>query len=396
MVSVLLLTGCNTAGGSTDTLNTDHNTDPLESVNESETEPQKEDTSYQIIYPQEGNKMISSLATKIKDDMNKKVKNTVKIKSDTVKAREYEILLGHTNREESQPDVAAGNAGWWVKTAGNKIIINAMTIQGMLQAVDYFLEHYTMGENGAVSLSENLCKVQYAHDDLLAKGITLRVGTYNIKHGEQVGLDMSVIANDIKALNLDIVGLQEVDVGTNRVGGIDTVREIAESGGYEYYYFCKAIDYQGGGYGTAILSRYPIKSAERIELYTDPGMEGRAVGHAVIDVDGVEIDYYNTHLSFEKASVAQKQFEQLGELTKDKKVFLITADFNTGYYKMYESIENSLRVNNGYYATFPSGGTAIDDIVVNLGWSVKQVGKVSGHSDHDMLWAELCYDGGMK
>lgn len=52
MVAVLLLTGCNTAGDSTDTLNTDHNTDPLESVNESETEPQKKDTSYQIIYPQ--------------------------------------------------------------------------------------------------------------------------------------------------------------------------------------------------------------------------------------------------------------------------------------------------------------------------------------------------------
>ena len=167
MVAVLLLTGCNTAGDSTDTLNTDHNTDPLESVNESETEPQKKNTSYQIIYPQGGNKLINSLATKIKDDMNKKVKNTVMIKSDSVKVREYEILLGHTNREESQPDAAAaGNAGWWVKTSGNKIIINAMTVQGMLQAVDYFLEHYTMGENGAVSLSENLCKVQYVHDDL--------------------------------------------------------------------------------------------------------------------------------------------------------------------------------------------------------------------------------------
>lgn len=52
MVAVLLLTGCNTAGDSTDTLNTDHNTAPLESVNESETDPQKKDTSYQIIYPQ--------------------------------------------------------------------------------------------------------------------------------------------------------------------------------------------------------------------------------------------------------------------------------------------------------------------------------------------------------
>ena len=90
------------------------------------------------------------------------------------------------------------------------------------------------------------------------------------------------------------------------VGGRNTLKILAEKAGYEYYYFCKAIDYQGGEYGTAIMSKYPIKSFEVIPLYGEDGIERRAMGHAVIDVNGTEIDYINTHLSYEKTRTNQK------------------------------------------------------------------------------------------
>jgi endonuclease/exonuclease/phosphatase family metal-dependent hydrolase len=222
------------------------------------------------------------------------------------------------------------------------------------------------------------------------------VGSYNIMRGGQVGLDMSVLAKDIKALSLDVVGLQEVDVRTLRVGGRDTLAELAESAGYEHYFFCKAIDYQGGGYGTAILSHYPIKSFEIIPLYTWDGMEGRAVGHAVLDVNGTEVDYYNTHLSYEEESVQQKQFLELNELVKDKTCFVITADFNTDEDRFYDRIEHSIRANHRKYNTFPGSSSAIDDIVLSYGWSVVAIGReVSSHSDHYLLWAEIRLDGGV-
>lgn len=413
MFAVILLilvtfTGCDLTGGvktgdpdgSDDmigdggAIDSDSNSD--ESESESETE--KKDVYYKIIYPDGCDRYISSLAVKLRDDINKNTDHKVVNESDREKAGEYEILIGNTNREESAlSSGSVGNSGWWVSSFGDKIAINAKSRQGLLSAVEYFLENYEVEDNGMVSISEEKCKTEYVHDILFTKNITLRVGTYNIKHGDMVGLDMSVFANDIKALDLDVVGLQEVDVNTDRVGGRDTLKELAESAGYEHYYFCKAIDYQNGGYGTAILSRYPIKSFENIQLHTESGMEGRSVGHAVIEVGGVEIDYFNTHLSLDNAAVVKAQFEKLNELAKGKKTFIITADFNTSYFKSFEIIENSVRVNHGKYFTFPGNMSAIDDIVLSLGWGITDRGQqITGHSDHNLFWAELSYNGGMK
>ena len=126
-------------------------------------------------------------------------------------------------------------------------------------------------------------------------------------------------------------------------------------------------------------------------------MERRAVGHAVIDVNGVDVDYFNTHLSYESTDVVAKQFAELNELVKDKEIFIMTADFNTSYSLYFQKIEDTARVNHDRYYTFPDGMSAIDDIVISFGWSIKDSGYVkSDHSDHYMLWAELSYDGGMN
>ena len=43
-------------------------------------------------------------------------------------------------------------------------------------------------------------------EDIQKGDITLRVATYNIQNGAGVGHDMSLLAEDIKAMELDIVG----------------------------------------------------------------------------------------------------------------------------------------------------------------------------------------------
>jgi endonuclease/exonuclease/phosphatase family metal-dependent hydrolase len=114
-----------------------------------------------------------------------------------------------------------------------------------------------------------------------SKTLELRVCTYNILHGEFVKDNIATIGQDIVDMGAVIAGIQEVDMGTARVKDENSLAEIAKGAGYEYYAFAKAIDYKGGGYGTAILSKYPIVSAEVMPL-TAEGIEGRALCHAVI------------------------------------------------------------------------------------------------------------------
>lgn len=90
----------------------------------------------------------------------------------------------------------------------------------------------------------------------------LRILTYNIHHGEGTDgkYDLPRIAQVIKSVSPDIVALQEVDQGTARAGGVDQPAELARLTGMEVV-FGRNIDFQGGGYGTAVLSKLPVKAA---------------------------------------------------------------------------------------------------------------------------------------
>lgn len=130
-------------------------------------------------------------------------------------------------------------------------------------------------------------------------GFTLRVLTYNIHHGEGVDgrLDLARIGAVIKGANADIVALQEVDQGAERTGGVDQAAKLAELTGLRAI-FGKAMDYQGGAYGLAILSRFPLSNSRTHLLPTDPGFEPRALLEASVALgDGrSEILLLVTHL----------------------------------------------------------------------------------------------------
>ena len=92
------------------------------------------------------------------------------------------------------------------------------------------------------------------------KPITLRVMTYNIHHGE--GLDGKVdllrIAQLIQREGADIVALQEVDKGVARTARRDLPAELAELTGMACV-FSNNFPYQGGEYGNAVLTRFPVR-----------------------------------------------------------------------------------------------------------------------------------------
>ena len=87
----------------------------------------------------------------------------------------------------------------------------------------------------------------------------LTVLAYNIRHGEGMDnkIDLQRIADVISKVNPDLVALQEVDKFCKRSGQRDLARELGEMLGMQHR-FGKFMDYQGGEYGMAVLSRFPI------------------------------------------------------------------------------------------------------------------------------------------
>src|SRR5688572_12972718 len=138
-------------------------------------------------------------------------------------------------------------------------------------------------------------------------GFDLRVLCYNIHHANPPSrpdvIDLDAIANVIKKERPHLVALQEVDVFTERSGkSIHQAEKLAEMTGMEAY-FAKAIDYGGGEYGVAILSRLPMEAMQNIPLPTATGTGGepRTLATAVITLpQGKKILFACTHLDAQR------------------------------------------------------------------------------------------------
>lgn len=90
---------------------------------------------------------------------------------------------------------------------------------------------------------------------------SVRLVTWNIRHARGLDdrVDVDRVAQELAALAPDVVCLQEVDVGVARSGRLDLPQELARRLSM-HAAFGKNIDYQGGDYGNAILSRFPIET----------------------------------------------------------------------------------------------------------------------------------------
>ncbi|NJD10253.1 MAG: hypothetical protein FIB01_07350, partial [Gemmatimonadetes bacterium] len=99
------------------------------------------------------------------------------------------------------------------------------------------------------------------------RALTLRVVTYNIRHGagSDDTLNLERTAAVLRRLQPDIVALQEVDERVTRSGGVDQAARLGELLGM-HPAFGSFMDYQGGRYGLALLTRFPIRRATPVRL----------------------------------------------------------------------------------------------------------------------------------
>lgn len=102
----------------------------------------------------------------------------------------------------------------------------------------------------------------------------LRVLVYNIHAGKDAaGVDnLARVAGIVRSSGADVVLLQEVDRGTRRSAGVDQLGELTRLTGY-HGAFGKSLAYQGGDYGIAVLSRWPVTSDSVVPLPVDPPQE---------------------------------------------------------------------------------------------------------------------------
>ena len=150
---------------------------------------------------------------------------------------------------------------------------------------------------------------------LSAQEQTLRVLCYNIHHGEGVDGKVDLIRQSevINSCSPDLVALQEVDDKTERTGRIDQTARLAELTGLNGR-FVHQLDFEGGRYGQAILSKFPISE---VTLHWLPGMpdrERRIAGAVVVQVNDLKLTFVTTHLHHNNESFRQQQSSQLNQV----------------------------------------------------------------------------------
>lgn len=142
----------------------------------------------------------------------------------------------------------------------------------------------------------------------------IRVATYNIA-ASRVS-DVETIAKAIKAIDADIISLNEVDKNTRRSGNVDQIKTLAKLTGMNGS-FGKAIDFDGGEYGVGLLSKHSITDKQVIELPSGNN-EQRIVMINKIDIDGFTspILFMTTHLDWHKdGKIRSQQVTELNNVS---------------------------------------------------------------------------------
>jgi endonuclease/exonuclease/phosphatase family metal-dependent hydrolase len=224
---------------------------------------------------------------------------------------------------------------------------------------------------------------------------TFRLASYNIcsshfLHGRYTEENLRLLADSIRAADTCVICLQEVDRGAARSDGVDMTADLARMAGYDYTHFIKIRDFQGGEYGTAILSRFPILECDTLNFPVKLAKQGTSCGYVVLDIDGEAVTVFNTHLSVESDQANTETMLCLGDIlceymkTGNGRI-LCCGDFNTNPDKIAKHLPMLKYANPGLHTY---ADRSIDNVLY-LGYDVQNVHTydttTSRVTDHNML-----------
>jgi endonuclease/exonuclease/phosphatase family metal-dependent hydrolase len=225
----------------------------------------------------------------------------------------------------------------------------------------------------------------------------LVVVTYNIEgHDELIHGDHAArIAQTIKRLKPDIVGLQEVHRGTWQSRFHDQYETIKRLTGLNGFYGRSYTNF-GGEFGNAILTRGDIVATtiHPLPSYGEP----RSVLEAVVRIDGATLSVYVTHLTAWGSLNSKSRDEQLHCLARHVRTspfpYLLMGDLNAppdaSELVTFQKLDAAQLCGADIKITHPRTGRRLDYIFADYGWRVAETHVVEGgESDHYPLVAEL-------
>ena len=167
-------------------------------------------------------------------------------------------------------------------------------------------------------------------DKSIEEQFVLRVMSYNIHHGEGMDgkIDIMRIAQVLLKENPDLVALQEVDKNCARSGNRDMAAELGNLLGMEHI-FGKTMDFKGGEYGLAILSKLPIIETSLHQL--PKGDEPRCALEVKVKIGNYPklVSFICIHNSWNSEDIRIEQVKELlmvlGELDHPA---VLAGDFN--------------------------------------------------------------------
>lgn len=168
-----------------------------------------------------------------------------------------------------------------------------------------------------------------------------RVLVFNIHAGKDAAgrPNLEAVADLVRRLNADVVLLQEVDRGTRRSGNVDQLAELERLTGYSAA-FGKSLDYDGGDYGIAALSRQAITGVTTEALPVQPPQaraggryEPRAALTFSTSTPAGALQVLNTHLDASRDEHYRLQesahiLTLVERLTRNRPPLIAGGDFN--------------------------------------------------------------------
>jgi endonuclease/exonuclease/phosphatase family metal-dependent hydrolase len=197
-------------------------------------------------------------------------------------------------------------------------------------------------------------------------GVPLRAVTYNIRHarGMDGAVDLARTADVLRSLTPDLIALQEVDDRAARSGGVDQAGQLGQRLGM-HAAFGSFMDFQGGRYGMAILSRYPLTDVHPLRL--PDGHEPRVALVARVRLPNDEIlTVVNVHFDwvdddayrFAQASVVAEYLRGLDT------PFVLLGDFNdqpgSRTYRLFSQLAREAAKPEGDRFTFSSTDPTVE------------------------------------
>ena len=159
----------------------------------------------------------------------------------------------------------------------------------------------------------------------------VKVLSFNILHGRTMkgDFDLDVLANLIKKANPDFVAMQEVDFKAGRSKEYDLATELGWRTKMAPL-FAKAMNFDGGEYGEAVLSKYSFLSTRNVALPYVPGEEPRAALEIVTVLPSNDtIAFVGTHLAHEGEEGRVLQAQKINEeFSQNEYPTILAGDLN--------------------------------------------------------------------